>query len=65
MGLPSAAFLGSYATYLRNHGVSDTRPAPSAPAYTPKRRAKCESCGSREFKEHDGQMVCSYCRGVA
>lgn len=26
------------------------------------RRSKCASCGSREFKEHHGETVCSYCR---
>jgi hypothetical protein len=29
------------------------------------RRSKCDSCGSREFKEHHGQTVCSYCRSGA
>lgn len=35
---------------------------------TPKpviRAGKCPSCGSREFVEHRGQTVCSYCRGGA
>lgn len=26
--------------------------------------SKCASCGSREFKEHRGVMVCSYCRST-
>lgn len=29
------------------------------------RPSKCESCGSREFKEHGGQSVCAYCRSGA
>lgn len=29
------------------------------------RRTKCDSCGSREFKEHHGQSVCIYCRSTA
>lgn len=48
--------------------VPDTRPspyrrAPVTPAIT--RPTKCESCGSREFKQHGGQTVCVYCRGAA
>lgn len=23
---------------------------------------KCESCGSREWRPHDGKEVCAYCR---
>lgn len=26
--------------------------------------SKCESCGSREFKQHKSSMVCLYCRTV-
>jgi hypothetical protein len=29
------------------------------------RKGKCESCGSREFKQHHGQTVCAYCRSGA
>lgn len=29
------------------------------------RPGKCDSCGSREFREHHGQTVCSYCRSTA
>lgn len=25
---------------------------------------KCESCGSREFVEHHGHTICSYCRSA-
>lgn len=25
-------------------------------------RSKCPSCGSREFRQHAGRSVCSYCR---
>ena len=30
----------------------------------PKRKIsdKCQSCHSREFREHNGRRVCSYCR---
>lgn len=36
-------------------------------AYAEPKRApqKCESCGSREFRDHHGQTVCAYCRGGA
>ena len=36
---------------------------PRKPA--PRPRAKCDSCGSREFREHNGHTVCAYCRGGA
>ena len=31
----------------------------------PKQSTKCHSCGSREFREHQGSVICSYCRSGA
>lgn len=56
MSLPPF-YVPCYQTYLRQHGVSDTRPAPYKPKPT-----KCPSCGSREYVEHRGQRVCAFCR---
>lgn len=49
--------------YLTTDGTSFTwMPVPSLepPAIT-----KCHSCGSRDFREHAGFRICSYCRSEA
>jgi hypothetical protein len=70
------AFVGSYTTYLERLAVIAAKDAAQREANThplsrerllslkARHPSKCASCGSREFIEHGGQTVCSYCRST-
>lgn len=77
MSMPYGAF-GNWTAYLAERGVAEqlanSRPGGIIPVNSPydfaalvsrPLRDKCASCGSREFREHHGQSVCTYCRGTA
>lgn len=51
----NARVYGDWPRYLAEHGALVAKP---------KHPGKCAGCGSREFKEHGGQMVCAYCRST-
>jgi hypothetical protein len=58
-----AASLGeAHAAMLRRRAHGEPLDVQS---FVPVRPNKCESCGSREFKQHHGQTVCAYCRSGA
>lgn len=46
----------TFAAQLRIGGLAAKRKA---------QLAKCPSCGSREFREHNMVRICSYCRSEA
>jgi len=56
----------AWSAYLNDHGarVEQAQLQTRHRMYL-SRPTKCPSCGSREFVEHRGQSVCSYCRGTA
>jgi hypothetical protein len=37
--------------------------SPRWESITPK-QDRCNSCGSREFKDHEGRTICTYCRST-
>lgn len=70
------AAVGAMASDARDRAINEQRrqfdhyqramaPYCDAKRTPAKRHAKCESCGSREFREHHGQTVCAYCRSGA
>lgn len=63
MATPKPSYPKTWDSYLADHGVVVPLEYRLPPRMS--HPSKCESCGSREFKEHHGETICSYCRSGA
>lgn len=65
MGIGSADYASAYAASLdmqRRLFQQERMAFLNSPRIKALPPCKCDSCGSREFREHAGRRICAFCR---
>jgi Zn finger protein HypA/HybF involved in hydrogenase expression len=65
MAAVTAAVMAGTCAAVSSAYAGQPKGKPAPPKESPSTITKCPSCGSRDFKVHAGERICSYCRSEA